>query len=101
MKSRDSKGRFTKGNTGGGRKPMPKAMKEMAQEYAPRAMQFAFEVMENENEKTAYRLEAAKLIIERAYGKPTQEVNAALNYSGGDFVLELVGDPDEEAQADS
>ena len=99
MKSRDNKGRFVKGNTDGGRKPMPKAMKEIAQEYAPRALQFAYEVMENEKEKTAYRLEAAKLIIERAYGKPTQEVNASMDCMGGDFTLVISEDKDKQEGA--
>lgn len=91
MNGRDKNGRFVKGNTGGGRKAMPKAMKEMAVEYAPQALQYAYQVMTDDAEKTAYRLDAAKLIIDRAYGKPAQDINAALT-TGENFTLVITGD---------
>ena len=68
--NRDKNGRFVAGNSGGGRPKIPADVKEAIRAACPEAVQFLIELMRNTREKTAYRLDAAKTLLERGYGKP-------------------------------
>jgi hypothetical protein len=89
---RDSRGRFVKGYSGGGRKPMPEDFKQLAAEHAKGALEVLIGIYQNPAEDATQRIAAAKVIIERAYGKPSQEITANLFASAGDFVLEIAGE---------
>lgn len=74
--SRDAKGRFAKGNKSGGRPEKPDWLKGKGIE----ALQFAYSVMHDGEQKTDLRLQAAKMLAEYDLGKPKQQVDVdALN----------------------
>src|SRR6476659_4643436 len=68
--------RFCKGWKGGGRKPVPEDVKEMARALTPKAIEALGEIMRDKNAPPAARVSAATAILDRAYGKPAQTVNA-------------------------
>lgn len=68
--SRDASGKFTKGNTCGGRKKKADWINGKGEE----ALVFAYEVMRDDNENTSLRLQAAKMLAEYDLGKPRQAV---------------------------
>ncbi len=100
--SRDKAGRFVKGVSGnpGGRLKLPPELKEMAKAAAPRALEVAIEIMNNNVSEDADRLRAANIVLERAYGKPGQEIQAALNFESN-FVLRVSGEGEDDADADA
>lgn len=67
---RDNKGRFVKGNPGGGRKPIPTDVKEAFSGLVPDAVDTLRDLLYSEDERL--RLDAAKVILDRVYGKPHQ-----------------------------
>lgn len=69
-------GRFAKGYGGGGRKAKPDWIKGKGVE----ALQFAYSVMRDAEQKTDLRLQAARMLAEYDLGKPRQQVDVeALN----------------------
>lgn len=67
---RDKKGRFVKGNGGGGRPPKPDNIKELANIALPRL----WEIAEDKRTKDKDRADIYKWIYEQAYGKATQRI---------------------------
>lgn len=78
-----SNGRFQPGVTGnpGGRPKMPEELKTRLRDLGPKAVETLEHLLESEQERI--RLAAAQTLLDRAYGKPSQEV-----------ALENVGDAD-------
>src|SRR5215207_5369804 len=68
--------KFPHGNKFGGRKSIPEDVKEIARAATPRAIQRQIELMESKDENVA--LKATNAILDRAFGKPAQIVNANL-----------------------
>lgn len=68
--NRDKSGRFIAGNKSGGRPKIPEDVKEAIRAACPEAVEVLVGIMRNEKEKTPFRLEAAKILLERGYGKP-------------------------------
>ena len=95
---RDNKGRFVKGNSNGGRKPMPDAFKKKCIANAEHALDTLIAIMNDRNEDAAKRISAGKIVIEYAYGKPAQDVSNTIKFGEmGDFTLEIkAGDGDED-----
>lgn len=90
--NRDARGRFLKGNRSGGRPPLPKAFKELAQEKSPEALLRVIGILNDPAAKPSDVIQAARLIIEYGYGKPVQDVRADIaQQMAGDFVLEIAG----------
>lgn len=73
MTERDARGRFVKGNSGGGRPRMPKEFREKAQKISWKALDRLEKIIEDETADDAQVIAASKLVIERAYGKPGNE----------------------------
>ena len=75
--NRTSAGRFTKGKSGnpGGRKPIPQEFKELAEKYSVTALQKVIEIMQDESNKTADRLRAIEIVLDRGIGKPLQQMD--------------------------
>ncbi len=75
---------FRQGQSGnpGGRPKIPADVKEAIRASCPDAVRYLVEVMSNPKEKTAYRLDAAKTLLDRGYGKPTQMQDVQLDVSG-------------------
>jgi hypothetical protein len=75
VESRDNKGRFAKGNTTGGRKPLPDEFKAVCRENALPALLTMVEIYQDKEQDANKRIAAGKLIIEYAYGKPKESVD--------------------------
>lgn len=73
MAERDARGRFVKGNSGGGRPRMPKEFREKAQKISWKALDRLEKIIDDETADDAQVISASKLVIERAYGKPGNE----------------------------
>lgn len=69
---RDSAGHFLPGVSAnpGGKAKVPDNVKEALRAASPEAVALLVKIMNDPKEKTPYRLEAAKTILDRAYGKP-------------------------------
>jgi hypothetical protein len=69
---------FQKGQSGnpGGRKPIPPEVKELARAYSEEAIKTLATVMNDKKAPASARVMAANAIIDRAYGKPTQHIEA-------------------------
>lgn len=76
---RDEKGRFAPGNKTGGRKKIPKAVKDMLQAAAPDAVALLIRTMQNSEEKSELRVRCAETILERVYGKNPQPIEGAVD----------------------
>ena len=81
---RDKAGRFLPGHKilSDGRPKIPDDVKEALRAASPEAVALLVEIMQNPAEKTAYRLEAAKTILDRAYGKPAQSQDITVDMAG-------------------
>ena len=68
---------FQKGKSGnpGGRTKKDLEVEAHARLYAKRAIDVAKEIMEDEEAFKGDRLRAAQFIVERAYGKPREQLN--------------------------
>lgn len=66
---------FEKGQSGnpGGRPKEAIRFSELAKEHSERALQILIDALESSNEKI--RITAASMILDRAYGKPMQEIS--------------------------
>ncbi len=71
---RDGRGRFVKGNGGGGRTRQPPEFHACALENAMDALQVLIDIMSNPKAMNSDRIRAAGIIIDRAYGKPDSTV---------------------------
>ena len=74
MIQRDAKGRFVKGNTGGGRKQTPQEFKDSLLALTAEALQTIVSVMRDKEASPALRLRAAESILDRCFGKPCQMI---------------------------
>ena len=70
--NRTATGQFTVGKSGNpsGRPKVPQEVREAIRAACPEAVETLIGIMRNVKEKTPYRLEAAKILLERGYGKP-------------------------------
>lgn len=84
---RDSKGRFTGGNPGGGRPKMPEELKEAFRKIAPDALNVLKKILLDENAKHGDRIKCAEIILDRGYGKPVQAVDLETTTSDVGVVL--------------
>ena len=94
---RDKAGRFLKGGSGnpGGRPKLPDEAKEIFKAATPRAAAFLAGMIDNEEASVNLRMDAAKTILDRVYGKSSQpidgEMDTVLEIVVGDSVRELMG----------
>lgn len=65
---RDSSGRFTKGNKGGGRKKLPKEFHDTMKANATAALRTIVDIMNDHEAKPELRLKAAIYILDHSYG---------------------------------
>ena len=80
---RDKTGRFLPGNaSSGGRPKIPEEVKEATRAACPEAVQLLVKIMRDEKQKTAYRLDAAKTLLDRGYGKPMQMQDISVDMAG-------------------
>lgn len=68
-------GRFTAGNSCGGRKPVPEELKEAFQLSGHEALAVLLSVMRDKKARNADRIKAAEIILDRGYGKPRQALD--------------------------
>ena len=82
--NRENSGQFQKGQSGNpnGRPKIPVEVREAIRAACPQAVEYLIELMSNPEEKTAYRLDAAKTLLDRGYGKPVQMQDVQLDMSG-------------------
>lgn len=68
---------FKKGQSGnpGGRPKLSEEFKELARSKSVRALEVIIEIAENPLADYTYRLKACEIILDRAYGKPVQQVD--------------------------
>lgn len=94
--NRDKTGRFVKGKSGnpGGRPKVPEPFKELVQSKSVPALERIIEIMENPASKPGDVFMCAKLILEYANGKPTDNMNLTHGFVG-DFSLEMCSDDDD------
>jgi hypothetical protein len=59
-----------------GRPKIPKDVKEMARALVPEAIKILGQIMRDKEATPPARVSAASVILDRAYGKPAQTVNA-------------------------
>ena len=78
---------FTRGQSGnpGGRPKGVAEVQDLARQHAPEALDRLVAIMRSDNERAATA--AASLILDRAYGKPTQPIDG--NGDGGPIVVVL------------
>ena len=79
MANRTNKGRFAPGASGnpGGRPKLPGEMREMFQAKAPEAFEVLCKHLHANDAKVS--VTAAKEILDRAYGRPLQSIDANIN----------------------
>lgn len=65
--------KFQKGNPGGGRKAMPKALQLKLSKVLTQSFDTVLDLMRNSDDDNV-RLKAANMIIERQLGKPVQPI---------------------------
>lgn len=94
--NRAKTGRFVKGKSGnpGGRPKVPEPFKELVQSKSVPALERIIEIMENPASKPGDVFMCAKLILEYANGKPTDNMNLTHGFVG-DFSLEMCSDADD------
>lgn len=87
--ARDEKGKFVPGTSGnpGGRPKMPDEFRELAQKNSVAALQKVIEIMNSPESKTSDILKSCELIIERVYGKPSQDHYLETTTKGGSPLL--------------
>lgn len=78
MLNRDKRGRFTKGKSGNphGRPKIPTDVRTMLKEATVPATKLLIETIGNKDVQMSIRIDAAKEILNRVYGKPTQPLDA-------------------------
>ena len=75
--NRDESGKFIKGKSGnpGGRPKVSEAVKKMLKDATPKAAKLLIETITNEKANINIRIDAAKEILNRVYGKATQPID--------------------------
>ena len=88
---RDKQGRFKKGFSGNprGTKEQPPEFKALVKEKSIPALERVIAIMESPDSPAAEVIKAARLVIEYAYGKPRELIDANVTAMQGDFVLEI------------
>lgn len=78
MPDRDAKGRFVKGTSGNptGRPKIPEDVKTMLKSATVEAAELLISTVKDPHVQISYRIDAAKEILNRVYGKPTQPLDA-------------------------
>lgn len=78
--NRDKAGRFIAGKSGnpGGRTPIPKNVREMLKAATPKAAALLVTMMEDKDAPAAIRMDAAKTVLDRVYGKATQPIDGSV-----------------------
>jgi hypothetical protein len=76
--------KFQKGQSGnpGGRMKMPGEIKDALKEHTPKAIETLVSIMNNARAPANARIAAANSMLDRAWGKPVQSVNASVNGIG-------------------
>jgi hypothetical protein len=94
--NRTETGQFVKGKSGnpGGRPKTPEPFKELVQSKSIPALESIIAIMENPDSKPNDVFMCAKLILEYANGKPTDNMNLTHGFVG-DFNLEMCSDADD------
>lgn len=73
---------------------------EQIRKLAPDVPELLKSIMQDKKASPAYRLKAAEMILDRAYGKADARIQMDAKVQQGDFVLEIgPGDGDAEDQA--
>jgi hypothetical protein len=74
---RNEKGQFVKGQSGNpaGRAALPREIMELARASAADAIELAVSYIKDPEMSPRVRMAAANLLLDRAYGKPTQAVD--------------------------
>ena len=86
---RDSRGQFALGNPGGGRKRIDPEVMEMLVHASPRAAKALINALDAGSPDAPdyeIRIKAAKAILDRVYGKPTQPMSGP---DGGPLTFDL------------
>ena len=90
---RDQKGRFVKGNPGGGRTPMSDEVKEMLKGATADAARLLIETMADESAPLKLRLDCAGAVMDRVYGRPTQPIDGELDaHSAFEVTIRVLDD---------
>lgn len=78
---RNKAGQFVKGVSGNptGRKKVPEKVKKMLTESTYEAAQLLIDTIKNENVSLNYRIDAAKEVLNRVYGKATQPIDGGMD----------------------
>ena len=78
---RNKAGQFVKGVSGNpsGRKKIPEEVKKMLKESTTEAARLLIDTVNNENASLSYRLDAAKEILNRVYGKSIQPIDGDMD----------------------
>lgn len=74
VKDRDDKGHFIPGNPGGGRNKTPADVRKMMTDAAPEAVKLLIDTVNDNNQPRKIRIDAAKELLDRVYGKSTQPI---------------------------
>lgn len=92
---RNANGTFSAGNSAnpGGRPRMPADLRQAFQTRTQDALDVLVSVMQDEDAKGADRVSAAKVILDRAWGRPAQSVELG-GPGGGPIPTEPRGEPD-------
>lgn len=78
---RDKNGKFLPGNPGGGRPKIPDDVKEAIRAACPKAVAVLVALLDSRKELV--RMDAAKILLERGYGKPMQMQDISVDMAGG------------------
>ena len=89
MANHTGKGCFKKGQSGnpGGRPKLPAEIREMFQAKAPEAFEVLSRHLQSSDAKVA--IAAATQILDRAYGRPVQSIDASINDDPVRYIVEL------------
>ena len=89
MSRRTGNGRFQKGESGnpGGRPKLPAEMREMFRAKAPEAFEVLSRHLQSPDAKVA--IAAATQILDRAYGRPVQSIDANITEDPIRYIVEL------------
>jgi hypothetical protein len=87
------------GNPGGRPKGLSRRVRELVGDDGQAIAEYMFRVLSDETQRTADRMEAAKWLADRGFGKPLQALDIDVN-AGYAFDISDLSTPDLEAIAD-